>query len=556
MEEMSKMESLKKYRWIILIVLGAAVLGLGALFIQGRTQQTSAADSDETTAFAFVGDLSESATASGQVSARQEAALSIATSGKVSAVRASVGDRVGEGDVLVQLDTAELERAVASAEFDLAIAEAQLADLIAGSSPEELTAAEAAVASAQSKLDDLLAGPTPEEIAASEASVRAAQANIWSASGNLAASEDVSEADIAAAQKDLDAALEEQQAAHDVWVNLADCEENADGTHTCTPRVDSDKMDAASEDVRRANAQVAIAQAQLDELLFPDANQVASSQAGVGSASAAYAAAVARHEKLLTGASAAEIAAAEADLASAQAALDKLLEGAKDTDVTIYETRVAQAQTALQEAHNALADAMIKAPFDGLVTAVHVSPGEIVSGLVAEMIADNDLEVILNVDEVDVGKIELGQPAAITMETWPDVELASEVTAVAPRANSGTNGAISYEVHLGLPQTELPILVGMTANADLLTANREEVLLVPNAAIHPDRQNGTYSVLVVRRDSQGNMETVPVVVEIGLKDNQFTQIVSGLVEGDEVLLGTLSAPTSSSGFRRGPGGSR
>jgi multidrug efflux pump subunit AcrA (membrane-fusion protein) len=546
-----KMETLKKYRWIVIAIVVATVLGLGAYVFLGRQDQAAAVDSGAETAVAFIGDLAESATANGQVSAAHEAALSLASSGRVNDVPVSVGDAVGMGDVLLQLDTAGLQRSVASAEYDLAIAEAQLADLMADPSQDELAAAEAAVRSAQARLEDLLQGPSVEEIAASEASVKASQANVWSASGSLSATQEVSEADIAAAQKELNAALDDQQAAHDAWVNLAECEENADGTHTCTPKVENDKMDTASEQVRVTNAQVAIKQAQLDELLNPDANQVASSQAGVGSASAQYDAAAARHAALLTGASAADIAAAEADMASAQAALDKLLSGPEKTDITIYETRVAQAQTALQEALNALADATVSAPFDGIVTAVHVAPGEQASGLVAEMIATDGLEIILSVDEIDVGKLAVGQPATITMETWPAVELASEITAIAPRSNAGSSGAVSYDVHLGLPETDLPILVGMTANADLLTANREDVLLVPNAAIHPDRQNGTFSVNVVHTDAEGNTETLPVVVTVGSRDGQFTQIVSGLVEGDEVLLGELSAPVQSFG---GPGG--
>jgi HlyD family secretion protein len=553
MEEMNKMETLKNRKWIVAAIIVAAIIGLGAFFVLGRDNPAASAQSESRTATAFIGDLAESATASGQVSAVQEAALSLAGSGKVSAVPAVIGDTVRQGAILVQLDTTDLERSVASAEYDLVIAEAQLADLIAGPTNEELAAAEAAVKSAQARLDNLQNGPTAEEIAASAARVEAAQANIWSASGSLTASQDVSEADIASAQKELNDALDNQQEKHDAWVDLAICEENADGTHTCTPKVDNDKMDAASEEVQRANALVAIKQAQLDELLNPDANDVASSQADMSSASAGYDAAVARHQALLAGASEADIAAAEADLANALASLDNLVNGADDTEITVYETRVAQAQTALQEALNALADATVTAPFNGIVTDVHVTPGEQASGLVVEMISLEGLEVILSVDEIDVGKLAVGQPAMITMETWPEVELNSEISAIAPQANAGS-GVVSYDVHLELPESGLPILIGMTANADLLIENRENVLLVPNAAVHPDRTSGTYSVNLVRTYAQGDIQTIPVDVAIGAKDRQYTQIIDGLVEGDEVLMGELSAPTQTGRF--GPGSGR
>jgi multidrug efflux pump subunit AcrA (membrane-fusion protein) len=510
---------------------------------------TTAEDSGET-AVAFVGDLAESATASGQVSAQREAALSLATSGVVNLVEINVGDAVAAGDVLVQLETAALARSVTSAEQGVAIAEADLAKLLTAATAEELTAAEAAVLSAQAKLDALLAGPTAEEIAASEAGVKAAQANTWSASGKVQAANTVSDADILAAEKDLQEALDSQQAVHDAWVDLAVCEENADGTHTCTPKVDNERMDTATEEVQVANAQVAIAQAKFDELRNPDSNSVASSQAGWSSASAQYDAAVARHEALLLGATESEIASAEADLASAKASLDGLLAGPSTADLKIYETRLAQAETALQEAQNRLSDATLIAPFDGVVTAIHATEGENASGLAAELVDNSSLEVILAVDEIDVGRMSLGQPAIVTMETWPDEEIDSEITAIAPTSSDSASGVVTYNVHLALDQTDLPILVGMTANADLITDVGENVLLVPNAAVTADRQKGTYSVNLVGTAEDGSRTTTVVEITIGLKDDEFTQIVSGLDEGDVVLLGSFSAPIQ----RFGPGG--
>ena len=105
-------------------------------------------------------------------------------------------------------------------------------------------------------------------------------------------------------------------------------------------------------------------------------------------------------------------------------------------------------------------------------------------------------------------------------------------------------------MHLTLDQSDLPILVGMTANADLITEVGENVLLVPNAAITADRDKGTYSVNLVRTTEDGSKSITPIDVTIGLKDDDFTQIVSGLVEGDVVVLGDFDAPTQTFG----PGG--
>jgi HlyD family secretion protein len=400
----------------------------------------------------------------------------------------------------------------------------------------------------------MLEGPSAEEIAASEAGVKAAQANVWSASGNLQAANTVSDADIMAAEKALQEAQDSWQEAHNIWVLLANCEVNEQGVHECTPRENSDRMDSVTERVEAAQAEVAIKQSQLDELLNPDASTVASSQASTASASAQYDAAVARHEALLAGASDAEVAAAKADLASAMSSLETLVSGPSAADLKIYETRLAQAETGLLEAQNALAEATLVAPFDGVITAVHVAVGENVSGLAVELLDSSSLEVVLGVDEVDIGKLSVGQEATLTMETWPDEAIASEITAIAPSSSANDDGVITFDVHLALEQTDLPILVGMTANADLITGVGKDVLLVPNAAISTDRQSGSYTANLVRTEGDGSTRVVPVEVTIGLKDKDYTQITSGLVEGDVVVLGTFEAPIQTFGPRGGGNG--
>jgi HlyD family secretion protein len=538
-----------KWIWIVggsVLVVGLLALGLGAI---GGSSAAAAEDAGET-AVAVVGDLAESATASGRVVAGRDASLTLVASGEVDQVNVAVGDTVNEGDVLVQLEVSALGRAVASAEYDVAIAVAELADLTAEPSAEDVAAAEAAVFYAQAALDSLLAGADEEEVAASEASVRAAEADVASAAATLEAADDVSQADIMAAEANLEDALEQQQTAHGTWVNLARCEANGNGTYACTP-VDSEHMETATQDVQAANAQVAIAQAQLDELRDPDPNDIASAQASLAAAVAQYDAAVARHEALLLGASEADIADAETDLASAEATLASLVAGPSDADIAIYETRVAQAETGLQEARNALADATLVAPFDGVITAVHVSEGEHASGVAIEVVDVSSLEVVLYVDEVDLGRLAVGQSAVVTLETWPEVEIEGIITAIAPSATDGGSGVVSYEVHLGLQETDVPVLVDMTANAELVTARREGVLLVPNAAIVADRQAGTYAVNLVSTDADGSPTVAAVQVTVGLRDSQYTQITSGLSEGDEVALGELRAPTEEQSFGDG-----
>jgi macrolide-specific efflux system membrane fusion protein len=87
----------------------------------------------------------------------------------------------------------------------------------------------------------------------------------------------------------------------------------------------------------------------------------------------------------------------------------------------------------------------------------------------------------------------------------------------------------------------------MTANARLITAEHDNVLLIPNAALTADRQAGTYTVNLVTGESDGEPVVKEVQVTIGLRDDGFTEVTSGLSEGDQVLIGELKAPTQSFG---------
>ena len=96
--------------------------------------------------------------------------------------------------------------------------------------------------------------------------------------------------------------------------------------------------------------------------------------------------------------------------------------GASAQDIAIAEAQLAQARLDLLAAEERLAESTIVAPFDGLVTEVFVSIGERATAEVLELVS-SDLEVVLQVDELDIGSLKIGQPAQITVEAWPAEEL-------------------------------------------------------------------------------------------------------------------------------------
>lgn len=521
-----------KPRW--LYIVGVMTVLLAACAGSRPAGQPAQAE----TVRAFIGDLSASATASGKVLPRRQATVALETAGRVEEVLVGAGDAVLAGDVLVQLESEDLAFALESARQDLIVREANLENLQTPPTEEEIAAAEAAVTSAQAQLDDLLDGPRPEEIAAAEANVRAAESGIWSASeqldqaqsGPAAAQIARARANVASAELEL---LQAQQA-------------NEDNPNGETHQAMLDAQEALE-----------IAQAKLDDLLAgANPDSVAAARADVGAAAARRDAQEADLSLMLSGASEAEIASAEASLAQAEASLVSLQDGPTDEEVRIAQTQVEQARLAVEDAEAALADATLRAPFDGVVTAVHVTAGEFASGAAVDLMATDSLEVVLTVDEADIGKLEVGQPAVITLQTWPEEEIDTEIVKIAPGASSGGGDAlVSYEVFLALGDTALPVRAGMTADARLQTAQREDVLLVPNRAIIADRQEGNYYVnlLVPGDDGQeGEQQVEQIEVTIGLRDDENTQILSGLEEGD-LLRVTSAVPTFVPGEGNGEG---
>jgi HlyD family secretion protein len=560
-EPMKRKIRARRTSWLI----WATVLALVAAIVLTGCARPAAANgvAAQDTTVVLVGALSDTVSASGKMVAQRDAALSFSAPGRVTDIWVEVGDFVQAGDPLAQLETDALQTIVRSAELSLAAQETNLAELLSPAEDYELVSARASVASAQAQLDDHLAGATELERADAQASLVSAQAQLDDLLEGASATELAqAQASLASAQAALEveqanyAALADQFTVARVSLDLAavdlksaqyfyDALKN-DWQHKdyadFSPEAETLQDAQAAYDV--ALARYTLAAAGLDDSALSSAEaQIAQAQANLEAlteeqtvAIAAAREQVARAQaglEALTEERTTQVASARAKLAQAEASLINLAEGASDEAIAAAQAQVEQARLHLADAQERLDRATLRAPWSGVVSAVHVEVGEWANGLAVALIDADSLHLELDVDESDIQSITLGQPATITLETWPDRELAGQVTTITPRAQT-QSGIVTYEVHVQLDTQDLDVRAGMTADADLNTASQEHVLLVANKAITADRTQGVY--YVYRRGSASGDDAERVEITVGGRDKDYSEVTSGLQEGDELLI--------------------
>ena len=220
----------------------------------------------------------------------------------------------------------------------------------------------------------------------------------------------------------------------------------------------------------------------------------------------------------------------------AQNRLKQLEEGPSEDDLESVALEIRTAQLALTQARDDLAAATLKAPISGVVAAVNLQrgvPAPTTSPAVT-LIDDSVFFVDVTVDETDIGKIQVGQQAEITLDAYTDVTLAGEVVTIAPAANN-LAGIVAYPVRMRLEPTDAVALRdGMTASILIRTQQIEDVVLIPTWAIRTDpttRELFTYCYC-----TPGSTEPQRVALTIGTHNENYTQILDGLEAGVTVAL--------------------
>lgn len=220
---------------------------------------------------------------------------------------------------------------------------------------------------------------------------------------------------------------------------------------------------------------------------------------------------------------------AQADYDIARANFDRVTAGASSSEIQSLKNAVTTAQLELDNANTALAQTQLHAPFDGNITDVTTHAGELLGGY-SQVISISDLsklQLLVEIDEIDVGAVQEGQPVEVRFDAFPGETVQGKLTRLFPAAST-TRGASVYQAIVEFDPGQLQVRPGMGATVKIATVEKKDVLLVPSRAI---KSAGTQKVVNVR-DAGG---THSLVVQVGLSDGNETEIVSGVSEGTQVL---------------------
>jgi multidrug efflux pump subunit AcrA (membrane-fusion protein) len=234
-------------------------------------------------------------------------------------------------------------------------------------------------------------------------------------------------------------------------------------------------------------------------------------------------------------------------------------------DVTVSKSQLTNAEASLATAQEAYASRIITAPFDGQIGGLTAQVGSQISSSdsLGKLITPEKV-VNVSLNEVDAAKIKANDMVNVTFDAVPDVTIKGHINYVDP-LGTVSQGVVSYSVQIKLDEQNDQVKTGMTAAATIVTSEKENVLLVPASAI--TTIGGKKYVLVsdsapaiasstgmrpVRTGSQvssAEVTTRRVEVTVGLTNNIFTEILSGLTEGQVIVVRSIVGSTATTGTK-------
>jgi HlyD family secretion protein len=289
----------------------------------------------------------------------------------------------------------------------------------------------------------------------------------------------------------------------------------------------------AEASAARIRSQLAEARSSLKALAVDVQTGVRSAEARLADAKARYESQKALYEKGYI--SKIEFTSIEKEYDVARASREAALAGnekvrAKEDEVRAQEAalREAEERVALERLNHGYSS--IASPVDGIVTSLPVKRGETVArgSLVAVVITTGSLYIEAFIDEADIERVKLGQPAKVTMDAYPDRAFEGRVYKRSPVVIGGRLESRTFEVRTRLDDAGVALKPGMSADVEIVVDSLRDALVAPSQAV-VEREGKKY--IYVNEGGRAR----PRAIEVGLSDWTYTQVVSGLRAKEEIV---------------------
>ncbi len=506
------------------------------------------------------GTITVDVTESGAIEPVRIVEIKSRVSGRLADLYVEEGDRVRKGQLLARIDPREVQQQVeqGSAQVESAKASTKRARLAL-----ELQAKEAQLQVRQAQLRvEQLKRELEAQPVITQSAIRAAETAYHNAQENLRLLETV---------KHPQERIEVENAVRDAEARLQEAQRNYERVRTLHEKgyVSRQQLDTAQTALTLAQSQLQSARQRQQQLAEQQRIERETAKANLESARAEL-------ERARANAVQDEIKrkAYESALADLETARNRLRE------IEMRQLELKQAQATEKQASSQLrnwliqlAETDVRSPIDGIVTRRYREVGELVmsgttgfgEGTPIMQVADlSQMRVKLNLNELDVAKVRVGMPVEVKVDALPERTFRGVVKRIAPAAQqpagnpsplSSTLGVVKFAVEVYLEPSHSPrssqtggsgegnLRPGMTARCRILTATRQNVLILPIEAL--GREGDRYYVLKLKpnaRDAQGKPKREKVFVKVGLRNASHAEILEGLQEGDQVVKPPFAGP--------------
>jgi HlyD family secretion protein len=507
----SRIFSAKWFRWFLIAFF---VLVLALIFIKPS-------ENFENVISVSRGDLIQEVSVSGRVAPANNVTLAFEKGGAIGSVRVKVSDKVKKGDILATLESGEVTADYNSFYNKVLIEKENLAVLERGLRAEELAVEESKLTSAKIAFTN-------------------AQNSLNGALGEVYSKIDQ------AMRAEIDQFFDYPESVNPKFIvntSIKNAERIRDEKISAEISLkDLNKYNSSSTGLKNIENGISMGQQAIDKSIvlinsiskivsesYNDSNQdqfkvdVSDAQSLIASSRTSFTSALNTYQNTKK----------SLDLATDEYVLKK--SGASEEDIRSQLLKIAQAEADFQKISSQLEKSRLRSPIDGIVTKVEPKVGEIFSaGKEAfVIISEGKLQSELFVPEADIAKVRVGNLAHVTLDAYgPNEKFEGEIIAIDP-AETIDDGISTYKVTLQFSTEDPRLRPGMTANVDIITNTKENVLKVPFTYIkQKDGKN-----IITRLLDDGSLLDIPV--EIGLRgSNGEVEIVSGI--NDDFADSTIS----------------